>query len=268
MSTPSIDQLFDLSGKVALVTGGSRGIGYGIAARLAEAGAAVMISSVSPEAAEQAAANLSAAGYAAAGVQCDIRSVEDAVGSVRATVERFGRIDILVNNAGVFPFSLLHKTDEDIWDRVFDTNLKGAFFATQAAVQYMTAQGQGGRIINIASVGSAKPTYGYAHYDASKGGMLMLTKSMALELGPLGITVNVIQPGVVLTDGVMRAAAQSQGEYEAGTGNSMGSFVERLPLRRIGQPDDIGKVALFLASRAADYMTGSVIAVDGGLLMM
>lgn len=268
MSSPSIDQLFDLSGKVALVTGGSRGIGYSIAERLAEAGAAVMITSVTSDGATEAAAKLSATGLQAAGVQADVSTVEGAQGSVKATVERWGRLDILVNNAGIFPFSLIQQITEANWDQVVDTNLKGTFFTTQAAVQQMTAQGQGGRIINIASVGSTKPTFGFAHYDTSKGGMLMLTKSTALELGPLGITVNAIQPGVVVTEGVMRLAATSPGEYTANTGRSMQTMLEQLPLRRIGQPDDIGKVALFLASRAADYVTGSVIAVDGGLLLM
>jgi 2-deoxy-D-gluconate 3-dehydrogenase len=267
MSNPSIGQLFDLSGKVALVTGGSRGIGYGIAARLAEAGAAVMISSVSPDGAELAAAQLRDAGYVAAGVQADAASVEDAVGSVHATVERFGRIDILVNNAGIFPVSPFQQTSEALWDRVLDTNLKGAFFATQAAVQYMTAQGQGGRIINIGSVDSIRPTYAMGHYDASKGGMLMLTKSMALELGPLGITVNMIAPGMVATDG-MDTSAQDFGSIFGIDGKeSQEIYIQRVPLRRSGQPDDIGKVAVFMAGSGSDYMTGSVIAVDGGLLL-
>lgn len=267
MSTPSIGQLFDLSGKVALVTGGSRGIGYAIAERLAEAGAAVMISSVSPDGAERAAAQLCEAGWQAAGVQADAGRVEDAQGSVRATVERFGRIDILVNNAGIFPVSPLGQTTEELWDRVFDTNLKSAFFATQAAAQQMSAQGAGGRIINIGSVDSFRPTYALAHYSSSKGGMLMLTKSLALELGALGITVNMIAPGMVQTDGMDVASSEFGALFGINGAESQAAFIQRIPLRRAGQPVDIGNAALFLASGLSDYITGSVIGVDGGVLL-
>lgn len=266
MAHPSIGQLFDLSGKVALVTGGARGIGYGIAQRLAEAGAAVMLSSVSPEGAARAAAQLVEQGWQATGLQADAARVEDVQGSVHATVEHFGRLDILVNNAGIFPVSPLAQTTEELWDRVIDTNLKGAFFATQAAAAQMIAQGQGGRIINIGSVDGFRPTYAMAHYSTSKAGMRLLTQSTAQQLGPHQINVNLIAPGFILTDGGDVAATEFAALFGLQGQDTQTAFIESLPLRRAGVPDDVGRVALFLASSAADFITGTTITVDGGQL--
>lgn len=266
MSQPSISQLFDLSGKVALVTGGARGIGYGIAQRLAEAGAAVMLSSVSNEGAAQAAARLVEQGWQAAGVQADAARVEDVQGSIHATVERFGRLDILVNNVGVFPVSPLTQTTEELWDRVLDINLKGAFFATQAAAQQMIAQGQGGRIINIGSVDGFRPTYAMTPYSASKAGMRLLTQSSALQLGPHQINVNLIAPGFIHTDGGEAVTNEFAALFGLQGQDTLGAYIEGLPLRRAGVPDDVARAALFLASSAADFITGTTIAVDGGQL--
>jgi 2-deoxy-D-gluconate 3-dehydrogenase len=257
--TATIGQFFDLQGKAAIVTGGAMGIGAAIAERLAEAGAAVLIADVNEEAARRAATRIGETGGQAVAFRADMSQVGDIQAMVAAAVERFGRLDVLVNNAGIFPFTPALEMTEEQWDRVLDVNLKGAFFAAQAAARAMTA---GGRIVNIASIDGLHPTGYLAHYDASKGGMVMLTRSLALELGPRGIAVNAIAPGSINTPGAATTAALS--------GNSaiaMEGFLKRIPLGRVGEPDDIAKVALFLASGAADYITGELIVVDGGYLL-
>jgi 2-deoxy-D-gluconate 3-dehydrogenase len=257
--TATIGQLFDLQGKAAIVTGGAMGIGAAIGERLAEAGAAVLIADVNEEAARKTAARIGETGGQAVAFRADMRQVGDIRAMVAAAVERFGRLDVLVNNAGIFPFTPALEMTEEQWDRVLDVNLKGAFFAAQAAARALTA---GGRIVNIASIDGLHPTGYLAHYDASKGGMVMLTRSLALELGSRGIAVNAIAPGSINTPGAATTAALS--------GNSaiaMEGFLKRIPLGRVGEPDDIAKVALFLASGAADYITGELIVVDGGYLL-
>jgi 2-dehydro-3-deoxy-D-gluconate 5-dehydrogenase len=257
--TTTIGQLFDLHGKAAIVMGGAMGIGAAIAERLAEAGAAVLIADVNEEEARRTAARIGETGARAVAFRADMSQVGDIRAMVAAAVERFGRLDVLVNNAGIFPFTPALEMTEEQWDRVLDVNLKGAFFAAQAAARAMTA---GGRIVNIASIDGLHPTGYLAHYDASKGGLVMLTRSLALELGPRGIAVNAIAPGSINTPGAATTAALS--------GNSaiaMEGFLKRIPLGRVGEPDEIAKVALFLASGAADYITGELIVVDGGYLL-
>lgn len=257
--TTTIRQLFDLHGKAAIVTGGAMGIGAAIAERLAEAGAAVLIADVNEEEARRTAARIGETGSQVVAFRANMSQVGDIRAMVAATVERFGRLDVLVNNAGIFPFTPALEMTEEQWDRVLDVNLKGAFFAAQAAARAMVA---GGRIVNIASIDGLHPTGYLAHYDASKGGLVMLTRSLALELGPRGIAVNAIAPGSINTPGAATTAALS--------GNSaiaMEGFLKRIPLGRVGEPDEIAKVALFLASGAADYITGELIVVDGGYLL-
>src|SRR5690242_19796155 len=257
--TTTIGQLFDLHGKAAIVTGGAMGIGAAITTRLAEAGAAVLIADVNEEEARRTAARIGETGSQVVAFRANMSQVGDIRAMVAATVERFGRLDVLVNNAGIFPFTPALEMTEEQWDRVLDVNLKGAFFAAQAAAKAMTA---GGRIVNIASIDALHPTGYLAHYDASKGGLVMLTRSLALELGPRGIAVNAIAPGSINTPGAATTAALS--------GNSaiaMEGFLKRIPLGRVGEPDEIAKVALFLASGAADYITGELIVVDGGYLL-
>lgn len=257
--TTTIRQLFDLHGKAAIVTGGAMGIGAAITTRLAEAGAAVLIADVNEEEARRTAARIGETGSQVVAFRANMSQVGDIRAMVAATVERFGRLDVLVNNAGIFPFTPALEMTEEQWDRVLDVNLKGAFFAAQAAARAMVA---GGRIVNIASIDGLHPTGYLAHYDASKGGLVMLTRSLALELGPRGIAVNAIAPGSINTPGAATTAALS--------GNSaiaMEGFLKRIPLGRVGEPDEIAKVALFLASGAADYITGELIVVDGGYLL-
>jgi 2-deoxy-D-gluconate 3-dehydrogenase len=232
-----LGQLFDLTGKVAIVTGGAMGIGQGIALRLAEAGAAVVIADVSLPAAEETASQIRAAAGKAKAIRADAANVADATRTVQETVRDFGRLDILVNNAGIYPM--------------------GLFFYTQAAAQEMVKEGHAGKIINIASIDALHPTGNLVHYDASKGGVVMVTKALALEFGPRHITINAIAPGAIQTPGAGGSAVPEE---------VVQAFAARIPLRRMGVPDDIAKVALFLASSAADYMTGSLVVVDGGVL--
>jgi 2-deoxy-D-gluconate 3-dehydrogenase len=263
----SMARLFDLTGKCAIVTGGAAGIGRGIAGRLAEAGASVLIADVNAPQAEAAAAALREQGYRAQAVGADVRAPADVRRLLEAAVQEFGGVDILVNNAGIFPATPVLQMPEEEWDRVLDINLKGAILCSQAVAQQMVAQGRGGVIVNIASIDSIHPSAaGLAHYDASKGGMLMLTKSLALELAPNGIRVVAIAPGGIMTEGV-QARTEAMRRQGIDADQVMQSFVARIPLRRMGAPDDIARVALFLASDAAAYVTGTLVVVDGGVLL-
>lgn len=267
----SIRDLLDLSGGVAIVTGGAMGIGQGVAFRLAEAGAAVVIADRDLEAAQRTVRLIIERGGRATAVQVDVGAVKNAQRMVQEALDAFGQIDILVNNAGVFPFALALGVSEELWDHVLDVNLKGAFFCAQAAAQHMAQAGRGGRIINIASIDALHPTGALTHYDTSKGGMVMMTKSLAKELGPYGITVNAIAPGSIATPGAAAATATASTGSTANRGDGgedlMAAFLARIPLERVGQPDDIATAALFLASDAASYVTGSLLVVDGGYLL-
>jgi 2-deoxy-D-gluconate 3-dehydrogenase len=266
-----IAQLFDLSGKVAVVTGAAQGIGAAVAARLSEAGAAVVIADLDEEAARATGERLVAEGRRTAAVRADVGVVADAAALVRQTLDAFGRLDILVNNAGIFPFAAALTLSEEHWDHVLDTNLKGAFFCAQAAARQMIAQGHGGRIVNVASVDARRPTGNLAAYGASKAGLALLTRALALEFAPHDITVNALLPGEIQTPGARAAGAGLDQIGELGgvpvAEMTSPAFLARIPLGRLGEPDDIAKVALFLVSGAADYMTGSAVVVDGGFLL-
>ena len=255
---PEIARMMSLEGKVAIVTGGAMGIGQGIALRLAQAGASVMIADVNDEAGNQAVEKTSSTGADVRFALADVSSVPDAYAAVEAAIEAFGRLDILVNAAGIYPFAKVLKITEEAWDRVFDINTRGAFFFSKAAAERMINEGPGGKIINIVSVGALSPTGGLAHYDSSKSALVMITKAMALELGGKGISVNAVAPGAIMTPGANERLGSDRAE----------SLASNLPLKRLGEPDDIAKVVLFLASSAADYMTGSVVVVDGGRLLV
>jgi len=263
-----VAELFDLSGKTAVVTGGAAGIGLGISARLAEAGAAVVIADLNEENAKEASAGLNSQGFKTAPFKCDVSVKEDAEGMVEFSASTFGGLDILVNNAGIYPNILvMEMTDED-WDRVMNVNLKGVYHCTKSAAARMIGQGKGGKIINITSIDALHPSsMGLAHYDASKHGVWGFTKNVALELAPHKIWVNAIAPGGIQTPGT--AAVQSKMKVPKGVDMEamLKGFMAKIPMARMGEPDDIGKVALFLASDASSYMTGSQIVVDGGYLL-
>jgi 2-deoxy-D-gluconate 3-dehydrogenase len=263
----TIAELFDLSGKGALVTGGGVGIGQAISLRLAEAGAGVMISDINLEAANQTVEMIKSNGGKAQAILADASSASDARKTAQATATAFGSIDILINNAGIYPTSPVMDISEALWDRVLGLNLKGPFLYAQAVADEMIKTENGGKIINMASVDGIRPTGFVAHYNASKGGVIMLTKALALELAPHKIKVNAVAPGGILTPGTCVTGE----EMQKLTGKSLDQMAvdigQRIPLARMGEPDEVARIVLFLASGAADYMTGETIVVDGGYLL-
>lgn len=258
------NELFDLEGQVALVTGGAMGIGEGIARRLLDQGAFVIIADVNEKVGSQTATNLSRESNKCHFVRADLRGIDQLTNAVTSAVHEFGHLDFLVNNAGVFPFARFLDVSPELWDRVLGTNLRGAFFMSQAAARQMRQQKSGGSILNIASVDALHPTGMLSPYDASKGGLHMLTRSLALELASENIRVNAIAPGGIQTPGAAVATTLPKGGDPAKVAEQ---FTVRIPLRRMGEPEDIANAALFLLSPAASYVTGVTLVVDGGYLL-
>jgi NAD(P)-dependent dehydrogenase (short-subunit alcohol dehydrogenase family) len=245
-----------LRNKVAIITGASKGIGRAIAECYARAGAKVVVSSRKLAAVQEVAAGIQAAGGQALAIQAHVGRTEDIQGMVAQTLEHFRGLDILVNNAATNPhFGALLAVDEGQWDKIMDTNAKGVFRTCQAAVPHLQAQG-GGKIINISSVAGMQPMPGLGLYGVSKAAILMLTKVLAQELGPANIQVNAIAPGVIKT-------RFSQLLWE--TPQISEPILKRLPLGRFGEADEVAQMALFLATPASDYVTGSVFLIDGGM---
>lgn len=249
--------MFDLTGKVAVVTGANTGIGQAIAVALAKAGADVAL--VGRSAANETAALVAAEGRKAVQVQADFSTTEPCQRVVDETVEGLGRLDILVNNAGIIRRNDAVDFTEDDWDSVMDTNLKSLFFLSQAAARHMLAHNgaNGGKIINIASMLTFQGGIRVASYTASKSGVGGLTKLLANEWATKGINVNAIAPGYIATNNT--AALQADEERNA-------AILSRIPAERWGDPEDLGGAAVFLASDAAKYVQGHVLAVDGGWL--
>lgn len=244
-----------LKDQVAVVTGAGRGIGRGIAQRYAAEGAAVVVAEVSPELGRETAELIRAAGGEGLCIPTDVTQRVQVEGMVHQATSTFGRIDILVNNAGLTGrASFLEMTDE-VWDRMMAVNLTGPFLCTQAVARQMVRSKHGGRVINIASIESEAACPDQAHYAASKGGLLMLTRALACDLAPCGIRVNAIGPGTVdsghgaFNDPAVRA------RYES-----------RIPLGRVATPRDVASAAVFLASDEAEYINGIVLYVDGGTI--
>lgn len=263
MQFSQLQETINLSGKVAVVTGGAMGIGYGIVYRLAEAGAAVVIADINKSAAEESAMKIMTKGWKAIAVAVDVSDSEQVTRMVEISVSQFGGVDILVNNAGIYPNIPVMKMAEKDFERILSTNLKGVFLCTKAAADQMIKQGRGGKIINITSIDALHPSMvGLATYDATKHGLWGFTKNIALELAPHKIWVNAIAPGGVNTPGTGSGAPLSKEMEEI-----MKPFMAKIPMHRMGEPDEIGKVALFLASDLASYMTGSQVVVDGGALL-
>lgn len=256
-------ELMDLSGTVTIVTGGAKGIGRAIAYRLAEAGSAVLVADVDKVAADTTAGELQAHGWKAAASQTDVSDETEVKAMIATCMDTFGTVDILVNNAGIYPPVPLALMTAADFEHVMHVNLRSVFLTTKYGSEAMKAAGNGGRIINITSIDALHPSMvGLAHYDASKHGVWGFTKNSALELAEYNIWVNAIAPGGIATPGV--SAMQSGAPADA---DASAAFLARIPLHRLGDPDEIGTVAVFLASKMASYMTGSQIVVDGGALL-
>ena len=245
-----------LGGKVAIVTGASRGIGRAVALKLAQAGAKVVINYAgNVKAAEEVLESITHLNGEAILIQGDVSKASDVSDLIKQTIERFGRIDILVNNAGITRDNLLMRMKEDDWDAVLNTNLKGVYHCTKAVAKIMMKQ-RYGKIVNMTSVVGVTGNAGQSNYAAAKAGVIGFTKSMAKELASRNITVNAVAPGFIATD-MTKDLPDTVKEAMAG----------EIPLARLGQPDDIGNAVLFLASDFSSYITGQTLHVDGGMVM-
>ena len=245
-----------LDGKVAIVTGASRGIGRSVAISLAKAGAKVVINYAgNTAAAEEVKAIIEAAGGQGLLVQADVANEDAVAAMVKQTVNAFGRIDILVNNAGITRDNLLMRMKEGDWDDVMNTNLKGIFMCTKAISRVMMKQ-KYGKIINMTSVVGLTGNAGQSNYAAAKAGVIGFTKSMAKELASRGITVNAIAPGFINTD--MTSVLSNQIKDE---------LIAKIPLGRLGSTEDVAAAVLFLVSDSANYVTGQTLNIDGGMVM-
>jgi len=243
----------DLRGKVAIITGAKQGMGKTHALILAKAGAKVVVSDISKEDCQLVVDEIKKQRGEAIAVKCDISNKADVDNLIKETLNKFKKIDILVNNAGIFPFKpFLEMTEQDFM-KVIDINLKGYFLCSQAVAKEMAKQ-KSGSIVNISSIAAIKGFAGLSHYCASKGGIMAMTKALALELAPMGIRINDINPGAIETPGATGGADKKGDE----------KLIATVPLKRWGKPEEISNAVLFLASDESSYMTGSVVVVDGG----
>ncbi len=252
-----MSELKRLSGRVALVTGGSRGIGRAIALRLAREGARVAIDFVAHiREAEEVIAQLKDLGVQTACIQADVSNADSARTLVREAARALGKVDVVVNNAGVEKYAPFWDITEADYDKVLGVNLKGAFFIAQEFARQHIASKSAGKIINISSVHEVLPFPGFAPYCLAKGALGMLTRTLAIELAPFGITVNGVAPGAIETD--INQSVLRDPELTS-------ALLAKIPLRRMGKPDEVAGIVAFLASSEADYVTGSTYFVDGGL---
>jgi 3-oxoacyl-[acyl-carrier protein] reductase len=248
----------ELEGKVALVTGASRGMGKAIALKLASLGSKLAVNYVAIEAsnkddADNVVESVISLGGEAMSVEADVRDSEAVKAMVEQATDKWGKIDILVNNAGINRDTLLLRMSDDAWDDVISTNLRGAYLCTKFAVRSMMRQ-EWGRIINVASVAGIFGNIGQSNYSASKGGLIAFTKTVAREMGSRNITVNAVAPGFIIT-GMTDKLPPERKE----------AILAMIPLRRFGQPQDVAELVGFLASERASYITGQVITIDGGI---
>jgi len=249
----------DIKGKVAIITGAKGGMGKSHALALAKAGAKVVVSDISLEDCQKVVEEIKKGKGKALAVKCDVSKKEEVEEMVRKTVEKFGKVDILVNNAGICQFKPFLELTEKDWDRTLDINLKGYFLCAQTCAKEMAKQ-KAGVIINIASVAMGQQGIGLpniVHYCASKGGIVGMTEALAVELAPYNIRVNAISPGIIETPMINQVKSDSK---------MMEAMLARVPMHRVGKPEEVSNLVLFLASDASSYMTGSTVVIDGGWL--
>lgn len=255
-SIPPVSSFFDFSNKVVIVTGSGSGLGQGIARRFAEAGARVIVNYFNSEqGAQNIVHEIRARGGDAIAIQADVTKSDEVARLIAETVNAFGRADILINNAGIYPLAPFLEMTPAQWDEVVDANLHSAFLCTQAFAKQIVTQGGGGAVVNITSIEAENPAPLHAHYNAAKGGLLMLTRSTAFELGPHNIRVNAVAPGLIWREGI-----------ELGWPDGVARFQRTAPLARLGMPEDVADACLFLASPAARWITGASLTVDGGVM--
>ncbi len=246
-----------LEGKTVVVTGSSRGIGRAIAIKAAEEGANVVVNSRKKKSADKVAKEIKDMGGNAIGVKADVSKSNDIKKLIKKTVDEFGKLDVLVNNAGIIKYSSFIELKEKDWDKLMDVDLKGVFLCSQEAAKQMIKQGDGGNIVNISSIAGFIGFMNLPHYCTAKAGVIELTKQMALELAPHKINVNCVGPGAIKTD-MTKNIEDSEKELK--------KILSRIPLGRMGEPDEIANVVVFLASDEASYVTGETVFVDGGWL--
>ena len=247
-----------LDGRVALVTGAGRGLGAATARRLTHEGARVALADLDVTACEAIVAELAAEGMESLALACDVADAAQAQAAVERTLERFGRLDVLVNNAGILRDNLLFKMSDDDWDQVMAVHLRGAFLCSRAAQRPMVEQHYG-RIVNLSSV-SALGNRGQANYAAAKAGLQGFTRTLSIELGPFGVTVNAVAPGLIETEMTRATARRLELSFE----QFQAELAPRVALRRFGQPEEVAAVIAFLASDDAAYVSGQTIYVAGG----
>ena len=256
MKIPAVNTLLDFTGKVVLVTGSGSGVGQGIAARFAEAGAKVIVHYGSSEAGAGALVQqIVARGGAAVATQADLTQVEDVARLIAQTVDALGRLDVLINNAGAYPLASVLAMTPIEWDAVINANLRSVFLCTQAAAKQMIVQGSGGAIVNITSIEAEHPAPQHSHYNAAKAGVLMYTRAASAELGIHNIRVNAVAPGLIWRAGIEQAWPDGVARWQ-----------QAAPLQRLGQSEDVADACLFLASPAARWITGASLTVDGGVM--
>ncbi len=251
----------DLKGKVVIITGARRGMGKADAMLFAKNGAKVVLADISQEECELVVDEIKKNGGEGLAVKCDVTNKKEIEEMVKKTVDKFGKVDILVNNAGICQFKPFLELTEEDWDRTLDINLKGYFLCAQTAAREMIKQ-KSGAIINVASIAMGQVGVGFptlAHYCASKGGIVAMTETLALELAPYNIRVNAVAPGAIDTPMVDPLKADQK---------TMEGTLSRIPMHRMGKPEEVSNLVLFLVSDASSYMTGSTVVVDGGWLSM
>ena len=256
-----MEEILDLSGKVAIVTGGARGLGFCIVNRLCEAGASVMIADIAVEFAEAAVEFFSSKNYSVKFIETDVRYLPQIQAAVDFTVEEFGKIDILVNNAAIWQMNKFFDLTEETWDDTIDTDLKGIVFFTQAVAMQMVKQGQGGKIVNVASVAglSMESSYGLlTQYVAAKSGVVGISQSLARELKPLGININCVLPGGMLSPGAMHSAPSPE----------LRELTNDQPTAPVTDPDEVARVVYMMTTGISDYMHGATVVADGGARLM